>query len=69
MQDLEPVDQRWLAYAACLALLGYVDIIALSVVAGHAMGAALRWWRDRDSGQLWFVLAAAGGLAPVCRWP
>ena len=58
-----PSAPRWLGYAACLALLGYVDLVALSVVAGHAAGAALRWWHDRDCGQLWFVLAAAGGLA------
>jgi mannosyltransferase len=58
-----PSAPRWLAYASCLALLGYIDLVALSVVAGHAAGAALRWWRDRDRGQLWFPLAAAGGLA------
>ncbi len=58
-----PSALRWLGYAACLALVGYVDLVALSVVAGHVVGAALRWWRDRDGGQLWFVLAAAGGLA------
>ncbi len=58
-----PSAPRWLGYAACLAVLGYVDLVALSVVAGHAAGAALRWWRDRERGQLWFVLAAAGGLA------
>ena len=60
-----PSASRWLAYGSCLALLGYVDLVALSVVAGHAAGAALRWRRDRNRGQLWFVPAAAGGLA-VC---
>jgi mannosyltransferase len=58
-----PSARRWLAYAACLALLGYVDIVALSVVAGHAGGVALRWYRDRKGGQLWFAAAAAAGLA------
>jgi len=58
-----PSALRWLGYAASLALLGYIDLVALSVVAGHAAGAALRWWRDRDQRQLWFLLAAAGGLA------
>jgi mannosyltransferase len=58
-----PSAPRWLSYAACLAFLGYVDLVALSVVAGHAAGAALRWWRDRDRRQLWFLLAVAGGLA------
>ncbi len=60
-----PSAPRWLGYAACLALLGYIDPVALSVVAGHAAGAALRWWHDRERRQLWFLLAAAGGLA-VC---
>jgi mannosyltransferase len=61
----QPSARRWLAYAACLVLLGYVDLVALSVVAGHAAGAALRWQRDRDNRQLWFAAAAAAGLA-VC---
>jgi mannosyltransferase len=34
-----PSALRWLAYAASLALLGYVDVVALSVLAGHAVGA------------------------------
>jgi mannosyltransferase len=58
-----PSARRWLAYAACLAVLGYVDIVALSVVAGHAGAVALRWWQDRDNRQLWFAAAAAAGLA------
>ena len=58
-----PSAWRWLAYATCLALLGYIDVVALSVVAGHAAGAALRWQRDRDNRQLWFAAAAAAGLA------
>jgi mannosyltransferase len=58
-----PSTRRWLAYAACLALLGYIDLVALSVVAGHAAGVALRWQQDRDNRQLWFAAAAAAGLA------
>ena len=60
-----PSALRWLGYATSLALLGYIDLVALSVVAGHAAGAALRWWQDRDRRPLWFLLAVAGGLA-VC---
>jgi len=56
-----PSARRWLAYAACLALLGYVDLVALSVVAGHAGGAALHRYRDRERGQLWFAAAAPAG--------
>ncbi len=58
-----PSWRRWLAYAACLAVLGYIDLVALSVIAGHAAGAALRWWQDRDNRQFWFIPAAAAGLA------
>jgi len=58
-----PTARRWLAYAVCLAVLGYVDLVALSVVAGHAAGVALRWRQDRDNRQLWFAGAAAAALA------
>ncbi|HEY6296983.1 MAG TPA: hypothetical protein VIX15_15070, partial [Streptosporangiaceae bacterium] len=58
-----PSGRRWLAYAAGVALLGYIDLVALSVLAGHAAGAALRWRDDRDRRQLWFAPAAAAGLA------
>jgi mannosyltransferase len=59
----EPSVRRWASYAACLALLGYVDLVALSVVAGHAVGAVLRWWHDRDNRVFWFAPAAIAGLA------
>jgi len=62
-----PSAWRWVAYGACLALLGYVDLVALAVVAGHAAGVALYWWRDRDIRALWFVPAAAAGV--VCCLP
>jgi len=58
-----PTWRRWLAYAAGVALLGYIDLVALSVLAGHAAGATLRWRHDRDRNQLWFVPAAVAGLA------
>lgn len=58
-----PSALRWLSYAASLALLGYIDLVALSVVAGHVVGAVLRWWPERDRRQLWFLPAAAAGLA------
>ena len=58
-----PSARRWLAYTVCLALLGYVDLVALSVIAGHAAGVALRWQQDRDNRQLWFAPAAAVGAA------
>ena len=58
-----PSVPRWLGYAASLALVGYVDLVALSVVAGHIAGAVLRCWYDRDHRQLWFLAAVAGGIA------
>jgi mannosyltransferase len=58
-----PSARRWLGYAACLTLLGYVDLVALCVVTGHAAGVALRWRQDRDNRQLWFAAAAAAALA------
>jgi mannosyltransferase len=58
-----PSAPRWAAYAASLALLGYIDLVALSVVAGHAAGAVLRTWHDHDRGQLWFLPATGAGLA------
>lgn len=58
-----PSAPRWLGYAAGLALVGYIDLVALSVVAGHIAGAVLRCWYDRDRRQLWFLAAVAGGMA------
>jgi mannosyltransferase len=58
-----PSAPRWLAYAASLALVGYIDLVALSVVAGHVAGAVLRCWYDGDRRQLWFLAAVAGGMA------
>jgi hypothetical protein len=45
-----PSAPRWLAYTASLALLGYVDVVALSVLAGHAAGAVLRYRHRRTAG-------------------
>ena len=55
--------RRWVAYGACLAVLGYLAPVALAVVTGHAAGVALRWWRDRDNRLFWFAPAALAGLA------
>ena len=58
-----PSASRWLGYAASLALVGYIDLVALSVVAGHIAGVVLRCWNDRDRRQLWFLGAVAAGTA------
>jgi mannosyltransferase len=59
----KPGVRRWAAYAPCLAVLGYLDPVALALVTGHAAVVAMRWWRDRDSRLFWFVPAALAGLA------
>jgi mannosyltransferase len=61
----QPSPRRWAAYGACLAALGYVDLVALSVVTGHGVAVAVRWWRDRDRGYLGFVPAAIFGVS-IC---
>jgi mannosyltransferase len=59
----KPAVRRWAAYGACLAVLGYLDLVALAVVAGHVAVAGMRWWRDRDNRVFGFVPAALAGLA------
>jgi mannosyltransferase len=59
----KPGVRRWAAYGACLAVLGYLDPVALAVVTGHAAVVAMRWWRDRDNRLFWFASAALAGLA------
>jgi mannosyltransferase len=56
----QPAVRRWAAYGACLAVLGYLDPVALAAVTGHAAGVAMRWWRDRDDRLFWCLPAARG---------
>jgi len=56
-----PAPRRWAAYAVCVAVLGYVDLVALCLLAGHAVGVAMRWWQDRDDRLTWFVPAGLAG--------
>ena len=58
-----PAVYRWAAYGACVAVLGYLDPVALAAVTGHAAVVAMRWWRDRDNRLFWFVPAALAGFA------
>jgi mannosyltransferase len=59
-----PSLRRWVAYGGCLAVVGYVDVVALSVAVGYVAAAALRWWQDRDARLLvGFAAATASGLA------
>jgi mannosyltransferase len=59
----QPAVRRWAAYGACVAVLGYLDPVALAAVTGHAAAVAIRWWRDRDDRLVWFVPAVLAGLA------
>lgn len=59
----QPRLRRWAAYAASIAVLGYVDLVALCLIAGHGAEAALRWRRSRDIRQLGFWPAAAAACA------
>jgi mannosyltransferase len=59
----QPAVRRWAAYGACLAVLGYLNPVALAVVTGHAAVVAMRWQRDRDNRLFWFGPAALAGLA------
>jgi mannosyltransferase len=43
-----PALRRWAGYGVCLALVGYVDLVALCLIAGHIVMAALWWWAERD---------------------
>jgi mannosyltransferase len=71
----KPSWRKWAAYAGCVAMLGYVDLVALCLIAGHAAAVALRWWTGRSAldragvtglagwagGMLGFAAAAAMG--------
>lgn len=57
----KPAWRRWVAYAVCIAVLGYVDLVALCLLAGHLAGVVIRWRQDRDRQLAWFVPAALAG--------
>jgi mannosyltransferase len=52
---------RWAVYGCSVALLGYADLVALSVLAGHAVAVGLRWRQERRLHVLAFVPAAVAG--------
>jgi mannosyltransferase len=59
----KPGARRWVAYGVSVAVLGYLDPVALSAVTGQAAVVAICWWRDRDKRYFWFAAAAVGGFA------
>ena len=56
---------RWALYACSVSVLGYVDLVALCLLAGHAVAVALQLWhnRRRSLGVLAFLPAAVVGCA------
>jgi mannosyltransferase len=56
---------RWALYACSVAVLGYVDLVALCLLAGHAVAVALQLWRSRRRALsvLGFLPAAMIGCA------
>jgi mannosyltransferase len=66
--------RRWLVcYAACIALLGIIDIFGLLLVFAHAVTVALRWRRAEDrvaaraeaAGWLWATLCGCLVASPL----
>jgi len=61
-----PRPLRWLLYALSLTVTGVFHMVALSVLASHAVIVATRWWRSRDRQVLvGFPAAVAVGLLPL----
>jgi mannosyltransferase len=56
-----PSPRRWVVYALSVAVLGYVDLVALCLLAGHLAGVAIRWWQDRDYRLICFLPAGLAG--------
>ncbi len=63
----EPSWRRWAGYAACVAGLGLAHVLALFLLAGHAVAVLLAWRVDRQPKALRWVaaVAAAGALLVV----
>jgi mannosyltransferase len=58
----QPLVRRWAAYAAAVAALGYIDLVALVLITGHLAAVALTWRNNRDRRLLWFVPAVAAAI-------
>ncbi|MFG2698191.1 glycosyltransferase family 39 protein [Kitasatospora sp. NPDC048407] len=61
-----PTWRRWLPYSVAVALAGLFHMIALCVLAPHAVVVLLRWWRERGRALLiGFPVAVLVALLPV----
>ena len=58
-----PSVPRWAGYALCVTALGYLDLVALCLLAAHVAVVGLRWQSGRDRRLLWFGAAAGVSLA------
>jgi mannosyltransferase len=58
----QPLVRRWAAYAAAVAALGYIDLVALVLITGHLAAVAVTWRNNRDRRLLWFVPAVAAAI-------
>lgn len=59
---------RWAWYGAVMAVLGYLNLVAMALLAGHAAWTALHWARKRDLRLTRFAAAAVmsvGYLVPL----
>ncbi|WP_213454398.1 glycosyltransferase family 39 protein [Rhizomonospora bruguierae] len=56
---------RWAAYGLAVFALGFAHLVAVLLVAGHAVAALLTWLRDRDgrSALRWLAVTGAACLA------
>lgn len=57
-----PSRARWAGYAAAMAAAGGLDMVAMSLLAGHGSWAALRWCRERDPRLARFAGAAVASV-------
>ena len=58
-----PVVRRWAAYAATVAALGYLDLVALVLVTGHLAAVAVARRDNRDNRLLGVIPAVAAAIA------
>jgi mannosyltransferase len=63
--------RRWTGYGLCVALTGYADLLALTMLAGHAAAVTLAWRRQgwQRPGRLLAGFAAAMTAGAGCTLP
>jgi mannosyltransferase len=61
----EPRPRRWAAYGLSVAALACAQLIALLLVAAHALAVAVQWRRQRDTGLRGWLASTTAALAAV----